>query len=553
MCDENSDGQEIFDLTENESFIANDEDMANLSFTYFLSQADANVPQNAIANPTAHQSGDDVIYIRVNKVPEVDFEGNNCYVIVAQELIVNPLPAINTPVTLDGCDADNNGTAIFDLQGDANELVVAGTPQVVEDFTFTYHATAADAASGNAPLPDMYESLPGTIYVRVVNNDTGCVNSAGVITLTVKAGATANGYDPDVDPSPMVQCADAASVNNNTSTFNLPTMDAHILGTQAPANYTVTYYATAADAAANTTIADPTAFVSPTGFVWATVTNNATGCRSIPVAIPLTVEPLPMTIITSSTGGNTICVEWGTDAFLSGLTLNSSINDTDDYTYQWYLDGVALPGEVLPSHTISTNLPGLYSVMVISTSPQLCGFIREFEVIRSGPAVVEAANSPGWVISNPFEDTQTLTMTVAGYGNYHYALDYGPFVDNGGVFTNVGPGKHFVTVRDMNNTSCGDIIIDDIEAINYPHFFTPNGDGINDTWNIFSLRGDATAKIYIFDRYGKLLKQISPQGLGWDGTFSGQNLPSDDYWFRVMFTDTDLTPKEFRAHFSMKR
>ncbi|HEY0108828.1 MAG TPA: T9SS type B sorting domain-containing protein, partial [Fibrella sp.] len=513
--DDNSDGQEIFDLTENEVYIADDENMGSLSFSYFLSQADAHADQNAIADPTAHLSGDDVIYIRVNKIPETDFEGNNCYVVVAQELIVNRIPIINTPVLLEGCDADNNGTAIFDLQGDANPLVIAGTPQVVEDFTFTYHGSAADAATGTAPLDDMYESLPGTIYVRVVNNDTNCVNATGEITLTVKAGATANGYDPDVDPSPLVQCADAASPNNNTSTFDLTAMDADILGAQPSADYTVVYYATAADAQNNIPIAAPAAYSSATGFVWATVTNNLTQCRSIPVAIPVTVEPLPMAVITSSTGGNTICVEWGTDIFLSGLTLNSSITDTDDYTYQWYLDGVALAGEVLPSHTISADLPGMYSLEVTSTSPQLCSFIREFEVIRSGPAVVEAASSPGWTISNPFEDVQTLTIDVAGYGNYEYALDYGPFTDNGGVFTNVGPGKHFVTVRDVNNTSCGDLVIIDIEAINYPHYFTPNGDGINDTWNIFSLQGDASAKISIFDRYGKLLKQISPQGLGW--------------------------------------
>ena len=93
-------------------------------------------------------------------------------------------------------------------------------------------------------------------------------------------------------------------------------------------------------------------------------------------------------------------------------------------------------------------------------------------------------------------------------------------------------------------------MIDNVQIIDYPHFFTPNGDGYNDTWNIVGL--DASAKIFIFDRYGKLLKQISPIGNGWDGTFNGHLLPSTDYWFLVEY-DEQNTAKQFRAHFAMKR
>ncbi|MFA5556434.1 MAG: T9SS type B sorting domain-containing protein, partial [Flavobacteriaceae bacterium] len=67
--------------------------------------------------------------------------------------------------------------------------------------------------------------------------------------------------------------------------------------------------------------------------------------------------------------------------------------------------------------------------------------------------------------------------------------------------------------------------------------------GLNDQHN---------AEIYIFDRYGKLLKQLNPLGAGWDGTFNGQPLPSTDYWFKVMYTE-NKTRKEFKAHFSLKR
>jgi gliding motility-associated-like protein len=60
------------------------------------------------------------------------------------------------------------------------------------------------------------------------------------------------------------------------------------------------------------------------------------------------------------------------------------------------------------------------------------------------------------------------------------------------------------------------------------------------------------AVIYIFDRYGKLLKQISPSGQGWDGTYRGQPLPASDYWFTIEYEELSTT-KVFRKHFTLKR
>lgn len=90
------------------------------------------------------------------------------------------------------------------------------------------------------------------------------------------------------------------------------------------------------------------------------------------------------------------------------------------------------------------------------------------------------------------------------------------------------------------------------QTIEYPHFFSPNNDGYNDFWNLFPLRNNANANTFIFDRYGKLLKQISVHGKGWDGTYNGYNLPASDYWFLVEYTEFGIQ-KEFRAHFSLIR
>jgi gliding motility-associated-like protein len=63
---------------------------------------------------------------------------------------------------------------------------------------------------------------------------------------------------------------------------------------------------------------------------------------------------------------------------------------------------------------------------------------------------------------------------------------------------------------------------------------------------------DPTAKIFIFDRFGKLLKQISPLEKGWNGNFNGNPMPSSDYWFLVEYTENN-TPKEIKGHFTLKR
>ncbi|MFD1286108.1 T9SS type B sorting domain-containing protein, partial [Mesonia ostreae] len=137
---------------------------------------------------------------------------------------------------------------------------------------------------------------------------------------------------------------------------------------------------------------------------------------------------------------------------------------------------------------------------------------------------------------------------------YEFSVDNGPWVDLGEdgslIIDGLSGGEHEVIGRDQGG--CG-ATLKTISFIDYPAFFTPNEDGYNDRWNILGLSNQLDAKIYIFDRYGKLLKQLSPSSPGWDGTFNGTPMPSNDYWFRVEYTDIDGTRKEFKANFTLKR
>lgn len=156
-----------------------------------------------------------------------------------------------------------------------------------------------------------------------------------------------------------------------------------------------------------------------------------------------------------------------------------------------------------------------------------------------------------WSVTEAFSNNQVLTIAATvNSGDYSYRLDNGPFQISP-VFEFVTAGYHTVTV--IENTGCSSPISKStILVIDYPRFFTPNGDGYNDNWNIVSLKDDPTAIIYVFDRYGKLLKGFSPNSSGWNGLYVGQPMPSDDYWFSVEYTEENSL-KKYRSHFSLKR
>jgi len=149
---------------------------------------------------------------------------------------------------------------------------------------------------------------------------------------------------------------------------------------------------------------------------------------------------------------------------------------------------------------------------------------------------------------------KTITVFASGSGVYEYALgsQEGPYQESP-VFENVTNSPEKVYVRDKNGCGIAERTVDrDLNLEDFPKFFTPNGDGVNDFWQYvpppenfeFSLE-----LISIFDRYGSLLVQLDPKSRGWNGAFNGNALPSSDYWFRATFIDE----REITGHFTLKR
>ena len=150
-------------------------------------------------------------------------------------------------------------------------------------------------------------------------------------------------------------------------------------------------------------------------------------------------------------------------------------------------------------------------------------------------------------------ENNTVTVITAGEGIYEYSLVNSDnqiifSYQDSNVFENVSPGIYRVFVRDIKN-DCG-IVNEGVSVIGFPKFFTPNNDGFNDTWQVYGVSNQfqSNTKILIFNRFGKLIKELDPSGIGWDGTFNGNALPSDDYWFSVQLEDGRI----FKNHFTLK-
>jgi len=271
---------------------------------------------------------------------------------------------------------------------------------------------------------------------------------------------------------------------------------------------------------------------------YATAKNNA-DCSDEDL-FQVTVYPL----LDFTVAGGTVCTDADTGEVLQGLTLESGL-DPAEFEVSWILNG-----EVMATGpNYEAVAAGIYTVSTVKLQPEVgaaCNYNpTTVEVLASSQPNIEAE------VSQPFADVAVITVNVVdGDGDYEYQIDGGTFQASN-EFYDVVSGTHEVTARGITG-NCDSTTIT-VNVINYPKFFTPNADGFNDTWNIDSLQDYAEGQIEIFDRYGKLLKTIFPDGNGWDGTFRGQSMPSDDYWFKVRFVDEEGMPIEFKAHFTLKR
>ena len=297
--------------------------------------------------------------------------------------------------------------------------------------------------------------------------------------------------------------------------FDLATIQTQIFSSL-PTGFTIGLF----DSTTSTTPL-PSSYTNTTPFeqiIYARITNISNCYGNIPITLNVNTFS---EIITDETIG--ICNNTPTNISAPG-----------GYTsYSWNTSPIQT------SQTITVSDAGTYTVTI--TNADGCTKTKTFTVVNSEVATITNIDV------NDFNEDLIATISVTGNGNYEYSLD-GITFQNSPVFNLLDSGEYTIYVNDKNN--CG-VVFETFYALSYPKFFTPNGDNYNDTWRIKNLekKGLENSKIYIFDRFGKLIKQVKPGENGWNGTYNGNQLSSSDYWFVLELTNG----KTVKGHFSLKR
>lgn len=178
----------------------------------------------------------------------------------------------------------------------------------------------------------------------------------------------------------------------------------------------------------------------------------------------------------------------------------------------------------------------------IADSNLECSIEQNFTVISSEAPTITATD----IVINGIN--AQVTIEVSGIGDYEYALNNrnGPYQDSQ-VFNINLKEANTVFVRDKNGCGMDERFLN----TGFPNFFTPNGDNINDLWQIPGavVDGEAIVAVHIFDRFGKLLVQLDPQSAGWDGNYTGQPMPEGSYWYKIQVE----SGKILKGYFALKR
>lgn len=408
------------------------------------------------------------------------------------------------------------GSFNFGIDIGDDRLIATGNPLCTNE-TLAVDATQIGATS--------YQWYKDTNLIPGATNAIYNITSAGDYLVEINYGPTCQ-----TTGAIKIEYAETLIVNQNTFTecdadanqdgktvFDLNNIKNQLF-TNLPANYVVSFF----DLTTSTT-ALPTNYTNTTPFtqtIYARIM-NIQGCYS-DYPVNLRVNTFDDILVDETIG---LCVN-------ESLILNAGSGFT---SYEWNTN----PPQF--TQQITVNSGGIYEVTV--TNALNCSKTKTFTIEASGIATIEE------IVINDFQENNSATIQISptSLGDYEYSLD-GINYQNSNVFSNLLADEYTVYVQDKKG--CG-ITLETFYILDYPRYFTPNNDGYNDAWNIKNLerRGLENSLITIYDRYGKLLKQLIGNSSGWNGTFNNEVLPAADYWFTIELTNG----KTVKGHFSLIR
>ena len=495
-CDTNDDGFSEFDLTPMQSSISE-----NNTEVEFYFQDGEQIPDAELSSVSNRVQGQEVITVRATNTV------TGCYNESEFSLISVKQPIAFDLEDLTACDDNKDGISEYFDTSEIEDLVLGDQ----SGMEVSYFYENGDELPGT--LPDPYTNTKPNqeiLTVRVTNFESGCFSET---LLRLKTSS-----QPQINkPEDLYAC----NSGEGFAFFDTSKIETQLIGSQP--GLSVQYM-------------DENGNEIP-----APISENYQNSIPWKETIFIRVESEVSSICYSETSFDLIVnqlpeVNLSEEYFLCDLEPNLHLNTSQEFdTWIWtYEDGTVISNSFEADVTDAGN----YTLKVSKTENGIsCENTFSFKLVRSVLPTIDE------VKIQDISDNNYLEIITSGDGEFEYSINGSDYQERNSFYDLKG-GIYMVEVRDKNG--CG-TDRKEVVLVDYPKILTPNNDGYNDFWQIDAVHRFPESKIMIYDRYGKLLKELTAQDKGWDGTFNGKQMQSDDYWFTVFLSDG----RNFKGHFSL--
>ncbi len=165
--------------------------------------------------------------------------------------------------------------------------------------------------------------------------------------------------------------------------------------------------------------------------------------------------------------------------------------------------------------------------------------------------IVENYTPITFTIENTFINEYTV-IASGGLPGYEYSFDSPDDFSSNNVLMIRKSKDYTFYVRDEKGCVVDQTVFLEFLDIEIPDFFTPEGDGINDTWYPINIEVYPDISVKIFDRYQRLIASYKGNRSSWDGNYNGSPLPSGDYWY-IIKLNYEADNREYKGNFTLIR
>lgn len=464
-------------------------------------------------------------------------------------LYVEPRPIINQVLLPPVCDGDSpldkdpyDGQYPFDTSSIASQLINGQS-----SVTLSFYSSDGILIGNSLPNPFLSGTQTLTVILEKESRFPQLSNPDGICTDEGSLHLVVNFFPKLNRIADQIRCDDGIDLTDGISAFDTSNLTQSLLQTQTfisqnISNTGIVYSYRSEDGSQQQSEALPNPFITTSQVVTVTVFNRQNPACTVVESINFVVNALPELPVA--------------DLVIRCLNLPPEPigmfgSQADDYSYVWEFIAKddTLPRS-LPNQT-ATIIPaeeGRYFVTATTLDGTQCTLTKSIVVSNSNIAEVQDNSIRINDLNQEKENTLTIDEETLGIGDYEFALNQSIDFQDTPFFEAVPNGPFQLYIRDKNGCGVRQYIG---VALGYQKHFSPNGDGINDFWTIEGVSPDfyPQTEVFIFDRYGRLLRKFKPLYDGWDGTYNGQPMPSTDYWFQGYLDDGTV----FKGHFSLLR